>query len=94
MNEILKSLITIYLIGMSVAGFAMMGMDKHKARKNEWRISERTLLVIAYLGGGIGSYLGMYTFRHKTKHIKFMLLLPISAVLYAYAAIRIWIYLS
>ncbi|HBY72843.1 MAG TPA: DUF1294 domain-containing protein, partial [Lachnospiraceae bacterium] len=46
-------------------------------------IPERTLLLIAFLGGGIGSFLGMRIFRHKTKHRKFVILLPIAAVLYA-----------
>lgn len=50
--------------------------DKQRARKNYWRIPESTLLTAAALGGSIGSLLGMYTFRHKTKHLKFTLGIP------------------
>jgi uncharacterized membrane protein YsdA (DUF1294 family) len=74
---------------MSVAGFTTMGIDKHKAIKKGWRISERTLLLIAFAGGGIGSFLGMYTFRHKTKHMRFVLLLPLAALLYSVLAYQI-----
>jgi uncharacterized membrane protein YsdA (DUF1294 family) len=56
-----------------------MGMDKQKAMKKEWRIPERNLIGAALLGGGIGSFLGMYVFRHKTKHLKFKILLPLAA---------------
>ncbi|HBI72639.1 MAG TPA: DUF1294 domain-containing protein [Lachnospiraceae bacterium] len=72
-----------YLVILSFAGLISMGMDKRRAIRNRWRIPERTLLLIAFLGGGIGSFLGMRIFRHKTKHRKFVILLPIAAVLYA-----------
>ena len=72
-----------YLVILSFAGLISMGMDKRRAIRNKWRIPERTLLLIAFLGGGIGSFLGMRIFRHKTKHRKFVILLPIAAVLYA-----------
>ncbi len=85
MNERLKTVAILYLLGMTLAGFVVMGIDKQKAIKKEWRISERSLLLIAYLGGGIGSLLGMYAFRHKTKHIKFLIFIPISAAVCAAA---------
>jgi uncharacterized membrane protein YsdA (DUF1294 family) len=72
-----------YLVILSFAGLISMGMDKRRAIRNKWRIPERTLLLIAFIGGGIGSFLGMRIFRHKTKHRKFVILLPIAAVLYA-----------
>ena len=72
-----------YLVILSFAGLISMGMDKRRAVRNKWRIPERTLLLIAFIGGGIGSFLGMRIFRHKTKHRKFVILLPIAAVLYA-----------
>ena len=53
-----------------------MLIDKYKAKKKLWRIPEATLLTIAVLGGSIGSLIGMYTFRHKTKHLKFTLGIP------------------
>jgi Predicted membrane protein len=75
-------LISGYLLLMNLIGFVLMGIDKKKAVRKAWRIPEKTLLLAAFLGGGIGSFLGMYLFRHKTKHLKFVLLLPVSAVIY------------
>jgi uncharacterized membrane protein YsdA (DUF1294 family) len=78
-----------YLVLMSLIGFALMGIDKQKARNKAWRIPERTLLLIAFLGGGIGSLFGMYTFRHKTKHTKFRILVPIAALFVLVAAYQL-----
>ena len=80
-------LIVGYLLIMSVIGFVTMGIDKRRAIRKGWRISERTLLLFALLGGGIGSFLGMRAFRHKTKHLKFTILLPLLAVTYTVLAI-------
>lgn len=60
--------------------FSLYGIDKHKARANKWRISETTLIGCAFLMGGLGAFLGMRTFRHKTKHLKFRLLIPLAAL--------------
>ena len=54
-----------------------MLVDKWKAKKNRWRVRESTLLIIAALGGSIGSLAGMYLFRHKTQHLKFTLGVPL-----------------
>ena len=54
-----------------------MLVDKWKAKKNRWRVRESTLLLIAALGGSVGSLLGMYLFRHKTLHLKFTLGIPL-----------------
>lgn len=59
----------------------LYGVDKHRARKQAWRVSERTLLLCAFLGGGIGALLGMLVFRHKTRHAKFALLVPLACAL-------------
>ena len=67
----------IYLLLINAAGLLLMLIDKHKAKNNLWRIPERVLLLVAFLGGSLGSLLGMYWFRHKTKHIKFTLLVPL-----------------
>ena len=80
MHRIIYILIAGYMLGMSIAGFTSMGLDKRRAIKGMWRISERTLLSIAIFGGGLGSYLGMRCFRHKTKHLSFRLLLPAAAI--------------
>lgn len=59
----------------------LYGLDKYRAKTNKWRIPEKTLLLCAFLGGGIGAMLGMTLFRHKTKHNNFRILLPIACVL-------------
>ena len=66
----------IYLLLINAVGFILMLVDKHKAKKNLWRIPEATLMLIAALGGSVGSLLGMYTVRHKTKHLNFVLGIP------------------
>lgn len=72
----MKELLLLYLLIINALGFALMLADKYKARKNLWRIPESTLMLIAALGGSVGSLLGMYTVRHKTKHRKFTLGIP------------------
>ncbi|WP_042273629.1 DUF1294 domain-containing protein [[Clostridium] dakarense] len=72
----MNNLIYIYFIIINIVGFYFMYIDKRKAIKNEWRISEATLISIAIIGGSLGSLLGMYTFRHKTKHPKFTIGIP------------------
>ena len=72
----------ILLIGyavMSVIGFALMGIDKSRAINRKWRINEATLFLLAFFGGGIGSTLGMFFFRHKTQHWYFRLFFPLCA---------------
>lgn len=68
--------ILIYFITINFIGFITMYIDKYKAKHHKWRIRENTLLLIATLGGSIGSYLGMQKFRHKTKHGKFIYGIP------------------
>ena len=67
----------IYLLIINAVGFIIMCVDKQKAKKNLWRIPEATLMGIAVLGGSIGSLLGMKIFRHKTKHPKFTIGIPL-----------------
>ena len=69
-------LLILYLLIMNATGVISMLMDKRKAKKKLWRIPEATLLCIAALGGSVGSLVGMYAFRHKTKHVKFTLGIP------------------
>ena len=70
-------LLLYYLLIINAAGFLLMLVDKWKAKKNRWRVRESTLLIIAALGGSIGSLAGMYLFRHKTQHLKFTLGVPL-----------------
>jgi uncharacterized membrane protein YsdA (DUF1294 family) len=64
----------------NIITFAMYGLDKRKAVKGKWRTSEAALIVVAFLMGGIGAFLGMVVLRHKTKHLKFRLLLPLAVI--------------
>ena len=68
--------VIIYLLGINLIGFLAMGIDKLKAKKDWWRIPEGTLMMMCLLGGGIGTIAGMYTFRHKTKKLKFTVGMP------------------
>ena len=70
-------LILIYTAIMSLIAFAAFGIDKYKAKTNRWRISEKTLFLLALLGGGVGAYLGMKVFHHKTRHKQFAIGLPL-----------------
>lgn len=70
-----------YLAVMNILGFALMGLDKKRAGEHQWRISERTLFLVAALGGSVGSWLGMYIFHHKTKHWYFVIGIPVIFVL-------------
>lgn len=69
--------ILLYLLIINAAGFLVMTIDKLYARKNMWRIPERTLLGVAAIGGSIGVWLGMYAIRHKTRHAKFVIGVPL-----------------
>ena len=68
----------IYLVIINVLGFLIMGLDKAKAKKNKNIVFlKNTLLFVALIGGSLGSYLGMYCFHHKTKHMKFYIGIPL-----------------
>ena len=73
--------LTIYIALMSVVLLVMMKADKERARRNQYRISERTLWVMALLGGAVGGVIGMQLFRHKTKHLSFRFGFPLLALL-------------
>ena len=86
-------LLLVYLLIINAAGFLFMLMDKYKAKKNRWRIPEATLMTVAVLGGSIGSLAGMYLVRHKTRHPKFTLGIPLILAVQIAAAVWILIYL-
>ena len=79
LNEHIALVAAILCVTNGIA-FVMMWVDKRRAQRHAWRIPERTLLLSAVCFGGIGSFLGMYGFRHKTKHTVFRLVVPIAAV--------------
>ena len=72
----MKILILIYVAVMSLIAFAAFGLDKYKAKADKWRTPEKTLFILAIIGGGIGAFLGMRIFRHKTKHKQFVIGIP------------------
>lgn len=80
----MKTIILLYFLIINLVGFLLMLVDKRRAIKKEWRISEKSLFIVSILGGSIGSYLGMYYFRHKTKHLKFTLGIPIIIIIQIY----------
>lgn len=76
MNYKVVLIIIGYILLINLTGFVAMYIDKKRAKRNEWRIKEVTLLSIVLLGGGIGSIIGMYKFRHKTKKLRFTIGFP------------------
>lgn len=78
----------IYLIIANIVGLSVMGIDKRRAIRHQWRIPEKTLFLVSILGGSIGTWAGMYLFRHKTKHWYFVIGMPciliVQLVLYYY----------
>ena len=69
--------IAIYLVVINLIGLLAMLIDKKKAIKGSWRIPEKSLLIVALLGGSIGTMIGMYWFRHKTKKLRFIIGFPV-----------------
>ena len=67
----------VYMIVMNILGFSAMGIDKRRAIYKKWRIPEKTLFLLAALGGSVGTWSGMYVFRHKTKHWYFVVGMPL-----------------
>ena len=81
----------IYLIIINALAFVLMFLDKQFARHHQWRIPEATLLGAAFLGGSLGELLGMYLCRHKTKHPKFYITVPLLLVVQAAALYWFWL---
>ncbi len=78
-----KELFFLFLVVINLATFILYGIDKKRAQDKKWRISEKSLLLIALLGGAFGATAGMFFFRHKTRHWYFRLGLPLMALLWA-----------
>ncbi|MEG0899083.1 MAG: DUF1294 domain-containing protein [Oscillospiraceae bacterium] len=75
-------IVVIYiLIIWNILVFSIYGIDKYKAQKGKWRISESTLIISAFLMGGLGAIFGMRIFHHKTKHLKFKILVPMALII-------------
>ncbi len=78
----------IYLVSLNITAFILCGVDKSRAKKGQWRISERALLLIGFFGGAFGVALGMAAFWHKTRRPKFRILVPLACALWAVVAIH------
>ena len=73
--------IICYLLAVNITSFLLYGIDKYKAKKGKWRISEATLLTMAAIGGSIGAWAGMRLWHHKTMHKKFKYGIPVIIIL-------------
>ena len=76
-----------YLLAINFVSFFLYGIDKYKAKKNQWRISEATLLMMAVIGGSIGAWAGMRLWHHKTMHKKFKYGIPVIIILQVVLAV-------
>lgn len=86
-----KYILIVYLILINLVGFFFYGLDKAKAKRKGGRIPERTLLWVARLGGGAGCWLGMVLFRHKTKHIRFKILVPLWTIVWTLGVVLLFL---
>lgn len=89
-SQILRSFVLIYWIAMNIAGIIVMGVDKERSRRKQWRIPERTLFLVSLLGGSLGTWAGMYLFRHKTRHWYFVWGMP--AILLCHLVLASWLF--
>ena len=88
----LHSYLAYYLLAVNVVTFIVYGIDKYKAKKAKWRISEATLLLLAVLGGSIGAWMGMKVWHHKTMHKKFKYGIP--AILLIQIALMAYLHMN
>ena len=84
------NIILYYLLAVNIATFFLYGIDKYKARKGRWRISEATLLMMAVIGGSIGAWSGMRLWHHKTMHKKFKYGIPVIIILQVVLAVYLY----
>ena len=80
----------LYGVMVNIVGFVLMGMDKRRARKHQWRIPEKTLFLTAFLLGSIGTWGGMYVFHHKTRHWYFVVGMPLILAAQMILGIVLW----
>ena len=80
----LHQIIIYYMLVINAVAFFVYGIDKLKAKKGKWRISEASLLLLAVIGGSVGAWAGMKAWHHKTMHKKFRYGLPLIALLHLF----------
>ena len=85
----MRGILIIYFLGINLMTFLLYGVDKWKARKGRWRIPEDSLIWLAVAGGSIGALGAMFLFRHKTRHLKFILGIP--AILLLQVLLVFWL---
>jgi uncharacterized membrane protein YsdA (DUF1294 family) len=88
----LHSCLVCYLLAINAVTFIVYGIDKYKAKKAKWRISEATLLLLAVLGGSVGAWVGMKVWHHKTMHKKFKYGIP--AILLIQIALMAYLHMN
>ena len=88
----LHSYLIYYLLAINAVAFIVYGIDKYKAKKAKWRISEATLLLLAVLGGSLGAWMGMKVWHHKTMHKKFKYGIP--AILLMQIALMAYLHMN
>ena len=74
--------ISYYLVVVNIVAFILYGTDKAKAMHHQWRIKEAVLIGIAFVGGAFGAFAGMIVFHHKTRKMKFRILVPIAIIIW------------
>ena len=89
MSRTLAFALTACLLAINLAAFIVFGVDKHRAKRHQWRVPEKTLFLLAILGGSVGAVCGMCAFHHKTQHWYFKYGLP--AILFAHIALALWL---
>jgi len=85
-----QSIFLLWVAALSLISFLAFGFDKEKSRRHAWRISERTLLLSAFLGGAPGAPFGMNFFRHQTQKLKFRILVPLALLLWGWIAYQVF----
>lgn len=90
MKVILTLIVLAYLAVMTIVGLIIMKVDKTKAQKQVWRVKEATLFLISLIGGSLGTWAGMYIFRHKTKHWYFVIGMPL--IFFAHVALLVFLF--
>ena len=85
-----NTIVILVLVLINFIAFILYGVDKHRARNHQWRISEKILIGIAVIGGSIGAILGMHFFHHKTRHWYFRYGLPVILIMQVIMALMIF----
>ena len=91
MSAISRYVLLVLFVLVNLVAFALMGVDKQRARTHQWRVPEKTLFLLAIIGGSVGALLGMWCFHHKTRHWYFRYGIP--AILVVQLALAGWLWL-